>query len=975
MVKQKLRKNEPDSKHSGSDSALKTIKKLPNKSISLLDQRVIQPTRRSSRNLRAAGNEILNCVVGRKTATNDKNSQNSKIDNTNSDELPRRNLRTRALNLNAYTKEKINTKTSILSKTVGQIIEAKHNENQNVEKQVGEILLQQVNGWKWPKRKCVVKLRRLSLKTIDNHRREKHKSRQTENAKKQSNTVTSNNKNCLLEKESQNQNSILEIEITNTDRSNFKKLSISKQSEPTFPIDQNEFAPKNNKNEEKIPKSKKLKQTEIVNVLNTEQQYVVPFKSKAINDVNYVDICSDDEWCTKDFEQINNNNETTSLKHRGKFFHKANIPNEFKDCNEGVVVINQEKSKNNSKNNVYEFLSLTQSSESDSDPAAEVINKLITEGKVQLANKRKNKKVIKRIKTTKVGEKKRKAPSKKKVKFANKVKAPNLEIVAPVDSCPPPIEILPQEIDDFNNDVHSDIDVQSHIEDKKSSHDNPGTFSSLARRVIMQQADKNRQNKQMLLDMAKKFVSTPINKQTVPNRESHLSPIFKPPTPMHSPKPWRVIDPKLPSLLDFNRSSGNLPSFSSFHIPKSPKKNMERTKQQHLNLEIDSLGETMKNNKNATHLETPNSANKSQNCISIPQTIVINASNSLSSFSSNDSNGENKPPPQKKNNNKIIDENCDIFNLRHIPNPRKTLSHRSPLKTINILEVVVLPPYKPQNCNTATIEEHVNSETKTNDCSEKSNENLFGFENDITYQPQNCNTATIEEHVNSETKTSDCSERNHEDLFGFENDITCEEIHNSICHNNLNNANKSLSEKLQNLKKWRPINNDEPHPQSQPIKEVFDDYLDRPKQRCIKQMLCSTFIDSPKCLQKKSPKDGKIVKQSVKNSEKTKSQAEESNLFKDFEPECTFNQEDSHRTYIRPLRQKRKICKNFLRYLDSDESGEDENNTSQHDDINTKKKQKRKDNPENPELKSFIKSFNEMCEEVENYNINIENIS
>lgn len=94
---------------------------------------------------------------------------------------------------------------------------------------------------------------------------------------------------------------------------------------------------------------------------------------------------------------------------------------------------------------------------------------------------------------------------------------------------------------------------------------------------------------------------------------------------------------------------------------------------------------------------------------------------------------------------------------------------------------------------------------------------------------------------------------------------------------------------------------------------------------------------------------------------------------------------DAHRTYIRPHKRKRRLKENkFVMFLDSDAS-DDEDLSNEHrkhqhshetdtssEQQAPKKKRQRKEPKEKPELKEFVDEFNEMCKEVESFELIVE---
>ncbi|XP_075159330.1 dalmatian [Haematobia irritans] len=661
---------------------------------------------------------------------------------------------------------------------------------------------------------------------------------------------------------------------------------------------------------------------------------------------------------------------------------------------------------------VYEFLSQSQTSDSEGnsaknskidDPMADVIRKLIAQGKVAVATTRKGKgkPVLKPSKPNRPA--KNKVINKKnRIKTTSSKNDKKVDFVKPLP--PPPVKANnkskktdgnnPEDeeydhfdnlmVDDEDDDIGNDVDYNFNkplgpapLKPPPSHNitDQDGTFSSLAKSVLISQAgrsDAQRLKAQNLLAKVRKLISTPKNNK-MPSPQAALNADFSPIAapisvrPPTRPSPWRVDeDADLPRVFNFSRSSANLPSFSSDFIPPTPRKEtpMNRAMQ-------DSSLHAERQVENSSIPSVPSHA-------STPFDNKRNTS-APSSFSSNDSNAENNPPPYRLGLDKSPDNNANIFDLKQLPNPRRTLTYRSPLKAINILEVVHLPPLK----NTGL----------TNNSKVNSTEiDMFGFEelaaNDTFKTPQK--TVPKKSRKPSPEK----------DLFGFEEflsqtDISSQESQgqNTVQITEEISVHK-IHDKLQQLRKLRPDSNDlEDNLHQKTTNQKCPNLFNEPgivakPQKTIKEMLCSTMLEKPST-SKKAMEELNLRNLRTANE----NTADISEIFKDIEPETTFNAEDPHRTYIRPYKRKRRLRENKLIYvLDTDDSGDDDYVSSpekkskkrkkkEHDPHKSHETDTSSENPphkrkrqqkEQPELKSFVEEFQQMCKEVESYELVVE---
>ncbi|XP_073818524.1 dalmatian isoform X2 [Musca autumnalis] len=779
------------------------------------------------------------------------------------------------------------------------------------------------------------------------------------------------------------------------------------------------------------------------------------------------------------FNDINASSPTHSLQNTNKlppqnsskthkFFHRnngshANVATKT-TANKNIGALKKTQRVRSSqvkREQIYEFLSQSQSQTSDSeggsgcrfvkpaDPMEDVIKKLIEEGKVVVAKKLKGKGRT-RIKPTNAKPKK----MQNKVKFKAKERGGTVKQntnakkkmvgdntnaghnIPPTTNNTKAQQMIGNNRNDDDNDDHfaphfmdddddydlgnADVDVDYNLNKSSSQQissippvvansDHPeGTFSNLAKSVLINQAgqagrrsaDAQKIKAQRLLAMAKKIISTPKNVKTPP-LQAALNVDFSPiPWPNKRPatkaSPWRIDeDANLPRVFNFSRSTGNLPSFSSDYIPPTPRKETPKNRSS-----LPELQET-------PNVEPPIQQEQPQFDSPLPAIpIQLSASSTPlppnvpnisvpSSFSSNDSNAENQPPP-RPTNEQTPNENEDIFNLKQLPNPRRALTYRSPLKAINILEVVHLPPLQKSFL-------------------EKSQQEMLGLKELPANDDNNFKTPQ-KPTKNKKTKTKSPKR----DLFGFEEflsqtDMSSQESDTeqqplirqdqrqthkektipSLTDNNIHN-------KLTNLRKLRPDGLEESFQQQQPqigkLPNLFNEVgieNNNKGQKSIKQMLCSTMIDERPSTSKKAMEELRLRNLPPKAAGfncATNFNSNISELFKDPEPEeTTFNEDEAHRTYIRPYKRKRRLRENKLVFvLDSDESEDEDGNHSKspqkrknrnkhqnsHETDTSSEQQKpakrKRKCKENPELKTFVEEFQEMCKEVESFEMIVE---
>ncbi|XP_055903361.1 protein dalmatian [Eupeodes corollae] len=650
--------------------------------------------------------------------------------------------------------------------------------------------------------------------------------------------------------------------------------------------------------------------------------------------------------------------ETIDLRCPVKFFH-SRLENSVSQAKPQQNPKQTRSSKRKKKQeSVYEFLS--QSSSESNNPVDDVIQKMIKSGKAVVAKHKKGTgmNVVPRKKA------KPRVVQKKKPIITEEIKQkPPKPIAEKSPVREPQQQEKHQQHDNFDNGLQFDDDF--HFDDggnEEQVRDQRG-FSNLARSAMIKQAGriqkplqrKSITDKKKLLAMAMHFVnqSTPIRMTPQPMSAPQFSPL------PGNKSPWRVTDEKLPNLFYLGRDSNNLPSFSSDYIPMTPSKNKSK---------------------------------------------------SLSSFSSNDSNGENTAPP---GTNTITNE----ANMQALTNTRKALNYRSPLKPINIIDVVNLPPLalhsygkqsndtsknssKSKEANHISINNTISKETNhssinktarnilgdisthnlNNNSKNSSNQSKNNSKNSSNQSKNNSNKSlhqsknssnnnshrssnnskidnvfdenTVNQSQNLCNSSDDIQKNNAKDLFGFEELIDDSESNSknvNVDKTILPNKNV-LKERLERLKQLRPNTPVVIPNKNERIKPVFDNV--GPQQRTLKQMLCSTMIDKNQ------------------NNHSFNDTGDMSNLFKDLEPETTFDESLPRRTYNRQFKRKRKAVSNFATFIDSDVS-EDEEEVEKRP-IKNYKARPNKRKKTDTEMKKFVNEFNEMCKEVGQYELIVE---
>nr|XP_032294637.1 LOW QUALITY PROTEIN: protein dalmatian-like [Drosophila virilis] len=612
------------------------------------------------------------------------------------------------------------------------------------------------------------------------------------------------------------------------------------------------------------------------------------------------------------------------------------------------------RSRSSVTRHVYEFLSQSQIEDNEpQDPAADIIKQMVEDGRacMMVRHKGKTRKRTVKKKVRPVGKRKQcpvRSIAEKQTNMPSSNKVPGRQLT-------PVIELDGDSSDDNMEAVHVEVPAQIHTPPVKlaaaiaKSTNIEGVYSPLARSLMLnktkahhQKPQESMEKRRELLNMAKKFVSTPLNRKSntvaslntttfspildnagsrTGSLRADYSPGFKDSlpaasagaasaicssdrrnmslaTPAGSPSggcsPWRISDEvPLPNTFAFGLNTSNLPSYSSDFIRKR-------------------------------HIYVPDEPEPAESSCPAPN-------EQETSCAANDSNGENMPPPAaavaqatpiKPSEDQ---ENENFENYVQLPNPRRTLQHRSPLKDINILEVVVLPSWK-KNAQPDKTPTKVST-------------------------ARNQNNVTI----SSPRQQSGRAQQSSSNLFGFEDlDEEDEEIANARAAS----QNVTLHEKLQRLKDLRPANEKLPQINREPLRHDYDDLQARePKQRNIKEMLCSTMIGAPA---------------------RVPSMDESVALFKDNDPETTFDEKQPRRTYVRERPKRKRKQRVHVLFIDSDSSDEENEQDSKDKSGESPRKamppQKRirKDVEHEAKLQQFITSFNQECAEVERFPIIVE---
>ncbi|KAH8341131.1 hypothetical protein KR074_000311 [Drosophila pseudoananassae] len=575
--------------------------------------------------------------------------------------------------------------------------------------------------------------------------------------------------------------------------------------------------------------------------------------------------------------------------------------------------------------NVYEFLSESQIKDDNArnDPAADIIQRMVNDGKacLMMRSKKDGKTRIKPIKKKVRPVGKRRQVSLKKVETANgkdqQPSEPHLN--CPTGAMSPIYEPL-------DEDVYTDpIQVpenRSTAKQNASKQASDGAYSSLARSVLLnqtktQETQQSKDKRRELLNMARQLISTPLNSKEAPKPGNISTTTAISPIPRHSPSgsasPWRVSDESaMPNTFVFGFNTSQLPSYSSDHI-----------RRRHVYVP-----------------DEPRNESNESNCPAMQDQRVESITN--------ESNEENMPPPipntsQAPSFQAIETSAEDVENYVHLPNPRRTQQKRTPFKDINILDVVVLPSWK-KNIQTTPSKEVTPSRPFNSTAIEKSGAqsspsrtqtrvNLFGSLSEKSpRQTEKGNLFGFEEFLNDSVATTDSSPSGSHDV--------------------------TLHDKLQRLAEMRPSNL--PLVSNSPLRrDTLREFYT--KQQDIRDVFSSTMVHQ--C--RPRPKNALVADESV-------------GLFKEQEePEVTFNEKKPRRTYVRERpKRKRKQRVQFL-YVESDSSEEEDEQDSHNNSLVSPQKSRphkrsRKDIEYEAKLEEFITSFNKQCEEVEKFPVIIE---
>ncbi|KAH8358615.1 hypothetical protein KR093_001256, partial [Drosophila rubida] len=717
--------------------------------------------------------------------------------------------------------------------------------------------------------------------------------------------------------------------------------------------------------------------------------------------------------CVRRLKTVQSNEaaaETTNEKPKRthRFFHRDQPPT---------------RTRSSVTRNVYEFLSESQIDDNATnqrkDAAADIIKKMVEEGRACAVMRSKTGKsrarcVRKRVRP--VGKRKqcslKSTPAKDKVEQSHQFQMevrPLSPIYEPEQdeennqsgNAPVIIEDRPLspiyglEQDEKNNqsdDAHVIIDAVAQVhttqqqEPRKSISTHKGktmmegAYSPLARSLLLNQTNNQNalsslERRRQLLQVARKFYSTPMNRKNVTaEKNSTLSPILfqtkqnqRPPaTVVSSPNggcsPWRVPEEALlPNTFTFGFNTSQLPSYSSdyikrrhVYVPDEPKERMGN--------EYDSKYPVL----NEQSVDSAANDSNGENVPPIIQSVASAVDNCI----------EKTVPPIELSAQK--NENDE--NFVQLPNPRRTLQQRTPLKDINILDVVVLPSWKnkmqlPKTPNRENVSKNqICSADSIRNTIGKSPRQQLGVHPERTKSPhktpvrenisknhvhfadfiENSISKSPRQQLDVQAERQTQSSRN---LFGFEEFLSEDEVQCNTVQQN--NANSTLIDKMQRLKSLRPTDKELPQLSKAPLRYDYDDLTTRtPKQRNIKEMLCSTMVATPPC--------GLAADESR-------------GLFKDMDPDVTFDEKKPRRTYVRERPKRKRKQRVHVLFIETD-SSESENDEQDSNDKSAdsprkavpQKKRVRRDVEHDAKLRQFITSFNQECEEVENFPLIIE---
>ncbi|KAH8340939.1 hypothetical protein KR059_010043, partial [Drosophila kikkawai] len=607
------------------------------------------------------------------------------------------------------------------------------------------------------------------------------------------------------------------------------------------------------------------------------------------------------------------------------------------------------RSRSSVTRNVYEFLSQSQIEDDNTreDPAADIIQRLVENGKacVMVPSKMGGKLIKRRLK----GKRKQCSLENLAGKTANtKAKKPRPLRQREAARALSPIY---EPEDDFSNNADEvftepiQVAVQVHappepsVQSNTSKHTSDGAYSHLARSVLLNQTkaqdeQTSSSRRRDLLNMARQFISTPLNRKAVTAPEANstthvISPIPRlPPNSTASPgggaSPWRVSDQSaMPNTFMFGFNTSNLPSYSSDHAQRS------------------------------RHVYVPDTQGQEEDAAPVIEENSFCNTLHDPSPTADDSNQENMPPPPASqtlvpNEQENAENSEDAENFVHLPNPRKSMQKRRPFQDINILEVVVLPSWKK---NVQATPSKGNSSPNVATASpipqrSQTRANLFGYDEILP----------CEDRPTNPTEPPVSSSRN---LFGFEEFLTENEVVTDPT--STLTQNESLHDKLHRLGDLRPMDIELPKSSS-----------DSPRHNCfgevplcqpdIRQVMCSTMIQHQ---QPPRRKPALAADETI-------------GLFRDeAELETTFDKKKPRRTYVKERPKRKRKQRVHVLYIDTDSSEDECEQDLQDSSIDSPQKKQqlkrpRKDAQHEAKLQEFITSFNKECEEVEKFSMIIE---
>lgn len=592
---------------------------------------------------------------------------------------------------------------------------------------------------------------------------------------------------------------------------------------------------------------------------------------------------------------------------RQRFFHRIQLPS---------------RRPSSILRNVYEFLNESEVNDDAAakrqDPAADIIKQMIQDGRAC---------AMMRLKTGKVRARR---VRKKRVRPVGKRKQCSIENATktvPVGLPPPPADeeralspIYQPEVEQIeeNEPEHQTVQPEVAMQLHRKSHRTlpEGAYSPLARSILLNQTKTNHaqeslERRRQLLDMAKQFISTPTN------RKSPSAPAF---TPKATPgatseggaSPWRVADEvPLPNTFVFGLNTSQLPSYTSdfvrrphVYVPDEPIPPAEPS--------CPAL--------NAPSIE---SSFNDSNCENVPPAIPPLVSVTLGKSSDhdqeNDENLVHLPNPRQTLQHRIPFKDINILDVVVLPSWKKNqqLPQTPTRKKNTVSDHVIVHGNLTPTRDKSSVRDHlhfqdsVDEVQKTPTKDKSTAKGHVQFVDSIHYSNSTLskNQSTPRDHVHLENtieptdkslfggksvdhsktksnmdKSATSSHFRLQDsieprrkspgkLFGFEDFL--DEDEEEVTQGRDNRQNETLNEKLQRLKELRPRESDLPQVSRVPLRYDYDDLqVNDPRQRNIKEMLCSTMIGSP------------VVGRALPIDESL-------SLFKDQDPETTFDEKVS----------------------------------------------------------------------------------